>query len=119
MTINKVIATVDALKPNVFTDEDKARWIIEVDGKVNAELVKSSTYAAPEHPADGDKTLLVPAPYDSVYEKFVYAEIALKNLDYNEYNALAVDFNDSFAEYAAYYRRTNQPPTATYIKNLW
>lgn len=58
MKITDVIAYVDRIKPNAFTDDDKARWISEVEGLVATEVflldpgefrpyVLSASYTAP------------------------------------------------------------------------
>ena len=39
MKLTDVIAYCDRIKPNAFTDEDKARWISEVDGMVTTEVM--------------------------------------------------------------------------------
>ena len=39
MKLTDVIAYVDRIKPNAFTDDDKARWISEVEGLVATEVM--------------------------------------------------------------------------------
>ena len=39
MKLTDVIAYCDRIKPNAFTDEDKARWISEVEGLVTTEVM--------------------------------------------------------------------------------
>jgi hypothetical protein len=118
-TINTIIESVDALKPNTFSSADKAAWIITVDGRVNAEIINDAEYTAPKYPDDGDAELLVPDPYDDLYQKYVEAMIARYSLDYNEYNVLAADFNKEFDDYAAFYRRNNAPTSTAAVKNIW
>ena len=38
MTINKVIETLFRLKPNAVQDQDVADWLINLDGRLFAEL---------------------------------------------------------------------------------
>jgi hypothetical protein len=119
MTINKALEIADDLRPNAFTPDRKAEWVIAVDGRVNAEVVKATDYAAPEYPADQETELLVPSPYDDIDQIYVMAQIALYQKDYDEYNALGQTFNDQFKAYASYYNRTHSPAQPNSIKNLW
>jgi len=114
MTINLVIETVDELKPNVYAPERKKGWILDVEGRVNAEIVKG-TYVAP---AD-DAALLVPFPYDGVYLAYIEAQIAKYQLDYNEYSLLSIAFNKLFDDYATFYIRNNEPAQPNSISNIW
>lgn len=109
MTINKIITDVDILKPSAYTPEQKAGWIVKVDGMVNRDIVKSLTYTAPEYPTDGEAELLAPAPYDDMYMLFVEAQIARYQQDYEDYNNTILLFNDAFANYAKYWLRNNVP----------
>jgi len=40
MKLTDAIAQVDRIKPNAFTDEDKARWLSELDGMVCTEVLQ-------------------------------------------------------------------------------
>ena len=86
MTPNKVIERVDKNKPNTYSEEDKFAWISEVDGMVRR-LVKLEDKGEPyRYPEDGDTELLVPAPFDSVYQFYVEAMIDYTNREYQNYN---------------------------------
>lgn len=120
MTITDIITSVDALKPNAFSASQKAAWIIEVDGRVNAEIVKDDEYIAPVYDdEEDDSDLLVPSPYASVYHLYIEAQIARHSLNYDEYNALSEIFNAAYLDYAKYYTRTNVPAQPNQIINVW
>ena len=38
MTINELIAKVDALRPNAYTPAQKTAWLSDVDGKITTEI---------------------------------------------------------------------------------
>ena len=113
MTINTIITSVDSLVPNVITPETKAGWIAKVDGMVNKEIVKSLTYTEPT----GDVDLLVPTPYDDLYQLYVEAQIARYNQDYDAYNNTILAYKAAFDDYAAYHRRTNVPAEAKWASS--
>ena len=39
MTVAQVIQAVDAVKPNAFSNEEKTRWLNEVEGMVQTEVL--------------------------------------------------------------------------------
>lgn len=131
MTPNKAIEIVDRLKPNSYSEEDKLRWINELEGLVKRlvfqwdekyiEEVKSK-YKNEEitkeeyneiinktkpyvYPDDMDKELLITAPYDDCYTLFLEAKIDYYNREYGNYNNSAMMFEAQFSEYKKDYIR--------------
>ena len=46
MTPNKAIEIIDGLRPNTYSEEDKLRWINELDGMVQKLVIQSArTYS--------------------------------------------------------------------------
>ena len=39
MTVSQVIQAVDEVKPNAFANEEKTRWLNEVEGMVQTEVL--------------------------------------------------------------------------------
>lgn len=131
MTPNKAIEIVDRLKPNSYSEEDKLRWIDELDGTVKKlvfqwdekyikdveeqykreeiteeaykEIIdKTKQYAYPE---DMDRELLIPAPFDNVYTLYLEANIDYHNKEFAHYNNTAMMFEAQFGEYKKAYIR--------------
>lgn len=107
MTPAKVIETVDRLKPNAYSDEDKLRWINELEGMVQRLVVQVDEDKVKQlvYPDDMDKELLIPAPFDDVYGLFVEAKIDYYNREYGNYNNSAMMFESQFNEYKKDYIR--------------
>lgn len=134
MTPNKAIEIVDKLNPNAYSEEDKLRWINELDGLVkrlvfqwnekyikeveaqykngqiteeeyNAFLEKLKDYAYPD---DMDTELLIQSPFDDVYTLFLEAKIYYHNKEYAHYNNAASMFEAQFSEYKKAYIREHQ-----------
>lgn len=107
-TISEVIAQTQAVRPDLYTDEQITGWLSELDGQLSVELLKTDpvSYSWPE---DANTSLLVPHPYDRLYHLYVIAMIDLYNRETELYaNDMAV-FNSAMQEYRSYYRRTNRP----------
>ena len=134
MTPNKAIEIIDRLKPNSYSEEDKLRWINELDGIVKRlvfqwdekylkevetryksekiteaeykEIIdKTKPYVYPE---DMDKELLIPAPFDECYTLFLETKIDYHNREYGNYNNSAMMFETRFSEYKKAYIREHQ-----------
>ena len=177
-TINEVIERVSRIKPVVNVDDpDKARWLIELDGRIWLELIKKSykgqrgpigplpicpvcgaqsmkgaippkDYQPPEigegeeppepwgicydkctdtngcwvcgytdalaeppreWPDDGDVQLLVPTPYDRLYDLYLIAMLEFTLREYSSYNNSMAAFNDALEKFSHDYRGTHMP----------
>ena len=105
MTPNKAIEIVDRLKPNSYGEEDKLRWINELDGMVQKSVIQSDDITQYEYPADMDKELLIPAPFDDVYTLYLEAKIDYHNREYGNYNNSAMMFESRYSDYKKDYIR--------------
>lgn len=115
-TINEVIERVDRIKPVVnVDDQDKARWLIELDGRILREIIQKSVHDTPpdmppaEWPEDGDKQLLVPSPYDRLYDLYLLAQIEFTIREFGNYNNSMAAFNSLLDIYACHYRNNHMP----------
>lgn len=108
MTPNKAIEIVDKLKPNAYSEEDKLRWINELDGMVQRLVIQSDEVTQYAYPDDMDKELLIPAPFDDCYTLFLEAKIDYYNKEIANYNNSAMMFEAQFSEYKKDYIRKHQ-----------
>lgn len=108
MTPNKAIETVDRLKPNSYSEEDKLRWISDLDGLVKRLVIQEDDVTQYTYPDDMDKELLIPAPFDDVYALFLEAKIDYYNREYANYNNSATMFEAQFSEYKKDYIRKHR-----------
>lgn len=99
-TMNTVIEYVDRMKPNVYSDDDKYRWINTVEGLVSHEVHNEPDYSLPD---DADAPLLIPAPYDEIYILYVFAMIDFHNSEYNAYNNTVLLFTERLNQYKTWY----------------
>lgn len=108
MTPSKAIEIIDRLRPNSYADEDKLRWINELDGMVQRLVFQSDTIKQYSYPEDLETELLITAPYDDCYTLFLEAKIDYYNREYSNYNNTAVVFESHFNEYKKDYIRHNK-----------
>lgn len=115
MTIIEAINRVDVLKPNTYTQAAKIKWLSDLDGMIKAEIIDTheggENVIFKEYTMDTpiDTELLVPAPYDSIYLKWLESQIDYSNAEYGKYNNSSVAYNTAFSAYERYYNRTNKP----------
>lgn len=119
ITINSVIARVDAVKVNTYTAEEKARWLIELDGRIYREIFRCfGDYPVSEYPRDGDKELLVSSPYDVIYDYYLFAMIDFHNRETDNYANSFAMFNEKFTEFAKAWQRQNRPKDGGVIDTM-
>lgn len=117
-TINEVIERVERVKPMVnVEDQDKAKWLIDLDGRIYNELTGRTdpdTLPPRSWPEDGDKPLLVGAPYDRLYDLWIISMMEFYMREYTDYNNTAMMFNEAYQEFATWHRQNNAPPSSHY-----
>lgn len=116
-TMNEVIARVDRLKPNAYTEEDKYQWIATLEGLICTEVMGEE---APEYslPEDADTPLLVGHPFDDIYALYVSAMIDFHNREINNYNNTVLMFSERFDKYKAWYIQRNAHGKARNFRNV-
>lgn len=116
MTIAEVISRVDALKPNSYTPEDKVEWLSNLDARVKSQIIDAhERHGCPvcffgyDSELDMDTDLLVPAPYDEMYLRWLEAMIDYHNSEDARYNNAIMLFNNAYEGYKKHYTRTHMP----------
>lgn len=116
MTIQEVIARVDSLKPNTYTQEQKIKWLNNIEMTIKAEIL--DTHEGSESYADFtgynadtplDTELIVDEPYCVLYERWIEAQIDYANGELDRYQNSFTMFNVAYSDYARYYNRNHTP----------
>lgn len=107
MTPNKAIETVDRLKSNIYGDEDKLRWINELDGMVQRLVFQNKDIKEYSYPEDMDTELMIPAPFEDLYSLYLESKIDYYNHEYGSYNNSAIVFESRYSDYKKAYIREN------------
>ena len=115
MTISEAITSLDELKHNVYSQSDKIKWLSRLDLKIRTEIIDthedapSSAFEGYDDSTDLNTELLVPAPYDDVYLRYMETQIDYLNGEYGRYNNSMTMFNAAYSNYERYYNRTHMP----------
>lgn len=115
MTIAEVISKVDKLKPNTYAPEDKVEWLSTLDARVKSQIIDAheckemSFFYGYDSLTDQETELLVSAPYDEMYLRWLEAMIDYHNSEDDRYNNAIVLFNNAYESYKRHYTRTHMP----------
>lgn len=115
MTIAEAISKVDFLKPNTYATEDKVGWLSNLDARVKTQIIdahegwQNIDFHSYDSVADQETKLLVPAPYDEMYIRWLEAQIDYHNSEDDRYNNAIILFNNAYEGYKRHYTRTYMP----------
>ena len=135
MKIGEAIEIIDTMKPNVYTPEDKIRWLSQLDGQIYKTLILThedgeykrlrkvfvdlETGESKEmivlsmQPYDKsvsmDKDLLVKYPYDHIYVSWLESRIDYANGEYAKFNNSNAAYTAELEEFMRWYNRNHMP----------
>ena len=139
MTLMGAINHIDAIKPNAYSQTEKIKWLSTLDGLVfeqiwathkDADIYKDiEVEDGQEKPLEDlfvkDKgvirfrgyeggsalstELLVKAPFDEIYIKWLEAQVDYANGEFQKYNNSMTMFKDAYEGYEKQYNRTHMP----------
>ena len=114
MKIIEAINRIDSLKHNTYTESDKVEWLSRLDTMVKKHIIDTHegdevTFTGYDDSTDLQTELLVPAPYDEVYLRWMEAQIDYHNGEYDKYNNAMEMFNTAYEGYQNYFNRTHMP----------
>lgn len=115
MTIMEAIGRLDALKFNTYTQADKIEWLSRLDSTIKKQIFdtheggKCISFNGYTEATPVDTVLLVPAPFDEVYLRWMEAQIDYHNGEYDKFNASIIMYNTAYEAFANYYKREHMP----------
>jgi hypothetical protein len=115
LTLLEAISRIDALKPNTYKQSVKTRWLSDLDGIIKKEIIDvhegadAVSFEGYDDDTSPSALLLVPAPYDDIYLKWLEASIDYANGEYGKYNNSITMYNTAYSAFANYYNRTHMP----------
>lgn len=123
MTLMEAINHLDAVKPNGYKQNEKIRWLSTLDGMIKKEIIEThedgeKVIFGGYTEADLTKTLIVHAPYDDIYIKWLEAKIDFANGEYLKYNNSALAFNEEYQRFARAYHREHRPINTAEFTNF-
>ena len=115
MTIIEAINRIDSLKPNSYSQEDKISWLSIVDWDIKENIIDTHegtgdiTFNGYNADTALDTALLVPAPYDDIYIKWLEAQIDYANGEFKRFNNSIMMYNTTYTAFSRHYNRTHMP----------
>ena len=115
MTIMDAIYRIDALKPNCHSQSEKIKWLSTLDGLIKSEIIDTHedgndiVFNGYDENTALATELLISAPYDIIYLRWLEAQIDYANGEYGKYNNSLVAYNDAYSIFQRYYNRTHMP----------
>ena len=115
MTILEAIDRVDNLKFNSYDNSDKVEWLSRLDNSIKNTIIdtheggEAIVFTGYDDRTDMNTVLLVPAPFDEVYLRWLEAQIDYHNGEFDKFNASIIMYNTAFDAYANFYKRNHMP----------
>lgn len=115
MKIIEAISRIDGLKHNTYTQSEKIAWLSRVDSIVKRLIIDTHegweefTFSGYDDKTDVETEMLVPAPFDEMYLRWLEAQIDYANGEYGKYNNSILMYQTAYDSYANYYNRNNMP----------
>lgn len=115
MTIMEAINRTDGLIHNTYSEGEKVAWLSNLDSMVKRLIIDPHEgsgdvfYTDYNDETSRDLVLLVPAPFDEIYLRWLEAKIHYYNGEFEKYNSAIVMYNTAFDAYANFYKRNHMP----------
>ena len=115
MKIVEAIDRIDGLKHNTYTQGEKIGWLSRLDSMVKRLIIDTHeggediVFTGYDANEDMQKELLVKAPFDEIYLRWMEAMIDYHNGEITGYNASKSLFNAHYEAFKAWYGRTHMP----------
>lgn len=115
MTIIEAINLIDSLKPNTYSIPDKVRWLSNLDWMIKTEIIDThegageKSFGGYTEETPLDTPLLVSAPHEDVYVKWLETQIDYTNGEYGRYNNSMTAFTSAYSTFSNHYNRTHMP----------
>ena len=115
MTIIEAINKIDDLKFNAFSQDQKVGWLSRLDTMVKTQIIDthdggdSVAFSGYNGDTDLHTELLVGAPFDEIYLRWMEAQIDYYNGEIKKYNISMSMFNTEYEAFENWYRRNHMP----------
>ena len=114
MRIMDAIGRINRLKPNAYAIQDKVGWLSTLDGRIKTDIIDTHEGGEditfePYTISTASNNLLISAPYDEVYIRWLEAQIDYANGEYNKYQNSMTMYNAAYSSFERYYNRTHMP----------
>lgn len=118
MKIIEAIDRIDGLKHNTYSHSEKVAWLSRLDAMVKRLIIDTHeggedvVFEGYTDSTDIMTELLVPAPFDEIYIRWLEAQIDYANGEYGKYNNSILMYQTAYEGYANYYNRNHLPKSS-------
>lgn len=115
MKIMEAISRIDDLIPNTYTVVEKIHWLSHLDGVVRATVIDlyegrpTKPFEGYGEDVSGDTVLLVSAPFEEIYLRWLEAQICYYNGEMDRYNNAILLYKDLLDGFKEHYHRNHKP----------
>ena len=115
MKIREAIERIDSHKHNVYSQSDKIAWLSRLDSIVKKLVIdaheggETVEFTGYNDRTDIETELLVPAPFDEMYLRWLEAQMDYSSGEYDKYNNAVDMFYEAYNGFKNYYNRTHKP----------
>ena len=120
MTIVQAVEQIDQLVHNTYTQEQKVRWLSDLDAMVKEQVIDTHEgaeeviFTGYDENTPMDTVLLIPAPYEEAYLHFLEGKICYYNGEQGKYNQAMQQHRAVFSAYVNRYNATHMPKGQQY-----
>lgn len=112
-TIKKIIDRVDRKSTNAYPEQTKLEWIAELDGVIAKDVMLMDISQLEQfdyiYPQDLSAQVLVKFPYDGLYDRWIAAQIAAQDEEWDRYANLMELYNAYFTQFVNWFLNTYKP----------
>lgn len=117
MKIKDALSKIAATKPSQYGDEIQVEWLAQLDETIRIEIMQGEGDPISYDPdTDMDTELLVPAPYDVIYNTWLKAQIDGSNNETARFNNDMLLYNTQYTSLADWWIREHMPSQKTYVR---
>ena len=111
MQLGELLTIADEMKPNTFSETVKTRWVNEIEGMIQTEVLLLAFQDCVQYkwPDSREIDLLVPPPYDKLYEYYLESMILFQQEEMDRYANVQAMFQKCYAEYVQFIAETIAP----------
>ena len=116
MTVQAALAMADTMRPNMMPRPTKLVFLNEIEQQIHGEIILKHAHIDAEKTCetidadtDPERELLIPAPYDKVYWRYIICQIDDMNQEMDKYNNDRALFEHEYSEMADWVNRTRMP----------
>lgn len=112
MTLKECIDFVEGIKPSAFTNEQKTRWINEIEGRVQTEVFlwdPTTNHTTYTYDDNKNTELFVKPPYEKIYYEYLSAMIDYANGEYDKYQNTMAMFEEAWIAFKKWFINTYHP----------